>query len=230
MVNTHLVDYALSLCVVGSLSACRQTATQPAALAADSRERTAFLLRGGKEVTVTGVGCQKAPDGLVTLSVDYTSELPTKSYEAVAPEAVEVWADFQPLADAKGASAVMIRAHERPHGPLVFPFTKMADDGWQKPEVRTLQGGKQVLVVRATKDRGQLFIDYVTHIPLRDVCSLEPEADAVWSLYRPVAEQAGISKAFVSPSETPVGGSISLSFTREAGGGWTKQRLCRSGT
>ena len=215
-----------SVCALGLLLACQQSDQPSSELA----KPMGFLLQTGKRVTVTGIACEKGKSGDLTLYVDYLSDLPPQSFIEVAPEATEVWHEFRCVAEARGARTVMVRAHDRPRdGEFVsYGFLQEADGTWQKPEVRTLGGGREVLVVRVIKDGEQLFVDYVTSIPTRDVCTLGPEVDDVWAVFLPLAEESGASKVFVSPSDAPVGGgSTSFAITRNPDGSWSRQELCR---
>jgi hypothetical protein len=217
---------AVSLWTAVLSVACRPSATP----STQARERRELLLRSGKGVEIVGIGSSQVEGGTSTLHIDYLSKAGARAYIGLAPEATEVWNEFRCLAEGKGAHTVMVRAHIAPGDgePVTFGFLRQADGGWQKPEVRTLKSGKEVLVVRALEDRGQLFVDYVTGFSTRDVCALEPEVDEVWDLFRPLAEESRVTKAFVSPSEAPVGGgSISFSVSREPDGSWVRQDLCR---
>jgi hypothetical protein len=216
----------VSLCATVLSGACRTAATP----STEARERRELLLRSGKAVVILGIGSSQAEGRTSTLHIDYLSKAVARAYVSLAPEATEVWSEFRCLAEGMDAQAVMVRTHiaSGDGEPVSFGFLRQADGGWQKPDVRTLRSGKQVLVVRALEDRGQLFVDYVTDISTRDVCALEPEVDEVWDLFRPLAEESRITKAFVSPSGAPIGGgSISFSVSREPDGSWVRQDLCR---
>jgi hypothetical protein len=220
------VGAAVSLWATVLSMACRPAPTP----STQTRERGELLLRSGKGVAILGVSSSQGEGRTSTLHIDYLSRAVGRAYVALAPEATEVWNEFRCLAEGMGAQAVMVRAHFAPGDgePVTFGFLRQADGVWQKPEVRTLKSGKQVLVVRALVDQGQLFVDYVTDLPTRDVCALEPEVDEVWDLFRPLAEQSHVTKAFVSPSTAPVGGgSVSFSVSREPDGSWVRQNLCR---
>jgi hypothetical protein len=156
--------------------------------------------------------------------------MPGPDYPALAEEAVEIWTDFRALADARGATVLMARVHGvvGQREPVVFPFHVDGKGHWLRPEIRTLSTGKRVVIVRAEmKDAGRFFIDYVTDIPVRDVCALGPEVDAVWQSFKQTAEELGATKGFVSPSEIPVGGqTIAFSFS-QAGDRWSRSELCQ---
>jgi hypothetical protein len=197
----------------------------------EGRERANYTLRSGKQIANVRVGCRLAPpSGPLTVYIDYDAPMPQRDYLTAASDAVDVWADFRTLAEARGAKALMVRSHdiERQREPVDFAFHVDSNGDWQRPEVRTLSTGTRLLILRAEmKDAGHFFIDYVTGIPIQDVCALGPEVDAVWASFRQVGEELGATKGLVSPSETPVGGAtITFVFSR-VGERWSRSDLCR---
>lgn len=222
--NLHRLSWgvALSLCAL----ACHGM---------DSRSRMAeerpdYELRSGKHVADVRIGCRLAPpSGPLTVYVDYEAPMPRRDYQVLALEAIDLWADFRNLAEARGAKALMVRAYDSAgqKNPVDFAFYIDRKGDWLHPEVRALSTGKRVLILRAEmKDSGHFFIDYISDIPLRDVCALRPEVDAVWGSFREVAQELGATKGLVTPTDAPVGGAtITFSFSR-IGDRWSGSDLC----
>ena len=185
------------------------------------------MLPSGK-IEVIAARAQGPPDGTITFLVDYVTELPTSDHVALARQANEVFAEFIQEARKANARTMLVRATDTSrNSSAVFPFTAEKDGQWERPEVRTLQSGKEVVVVSVNEHDGKLFVDYVTDLPIRDYCGLASEVDQVWAEVREEADEMGVDKIFVSPAETPLdGGSVSYAFLREGNGDWLRQKAC----
>jgi hypothetical protein len=208
---------------------CLIACAQPQSPRSDKAALPVRTLPSGKQISLIKVNQEEAKSGDVTLFVDYVTRLPIRNYLALAIEADEVWSTFRQAAEQSRVRTVMITTHEKPAGGASssFAFTLGNDGEWLKPEVRTLRSGKKIVVISVRKDGGDLFVDYVTSLPIKDLCGLSPEVDEVWSEYRRTAEDAGVGKVFICPNTAPVGGGdVSFSFTRGENGEWSRRGTC----
>lgn len=187
-------------------------------------------LSSGKEITVTRATTHTAKSGNVTLVVDYLTDLPLRDYLALAPQTGEVWALYRGMAEGASARTVMINATDSRGAQTPFAFTREESGQWQGPAVRTLRGGRKLLVIRSTTDAGGTIVDYVTQLSTRDLCPLSKEVEELWPQMLPEVESAGAKKAFICPNEAPVGGAlVCFAFTRSDDGKWATPDRCQGG-
>jgi len=144
---------------------------------------------------------------------------------ALVPEVEDVWALFQEQADEGDFDAVMISPHAGASSDpkTTFPITRGEDGEWHAPWIIDLESGSRVLVVTVVTQNTALFVDYVSTVPIMDLCQVAPEVDEVWAEFVGMAEDAGLPKAFVNPHDTPLGGLVSFSFVRDSNGMWSRQ-------
>ena len=184
-------------------------------------------LGSGKQVAILSVTDTETESGYRTLHVHYATELSVKDHVALVPEIEDVWAVFLKQAERGHYDAVMISPHASDSSDVktTFPITQGDDGEWYVPHVVTLRSGGSAVVVSEQTDQGALFVDYATPLPVSsgDLCVLAPEVDDVWAEFRAVAEAAGVKKAFISPNDKPIGGTlIAFAFRRSADGQWSR--------
>lgn len=195
------------------LNGCGRATTAP----------TLRTLASGKQVEVLSVR-RTVKNGYATLHVDYATHLPVTDHVALAPEVDEIWSTFRQEAEDTAADAVMISARgKRPSDVATFPITRVGKAReWRAPRVVALASGKHVLLVSTHTQYDAFFVEYVSTLPIKDMCALAPEVDEVWAAFRVTAEATGVKLAFVVPNETPLGGCIAFAFHATDRGGWER--------